>query len=60
MIIRKMKIDYPNAVITREFHKGQNILVRVVEITNISNEKSKVTQKEKEIDDWYIRQIGGR
>ena len=26
--IKKLKIDYPTAIITREFYKGENILVR--------------------------------
>ena len=27
--IRKSKIEYPTAIITKEFYKGENILVRV-------------------------------
>ena len=54
-----LKNKYPDAIITREFYKGQNILVRVTEISNkaITN---KQVNKEREIDDWYIRQRGGR
>lgn len=54
-----LKNKYPNAIITREFYKGQNILVRATEIRNkaITN---KQVNKEREIDDWYIRQRGGR
>ena len=54
-----LKNKYPNAIITREFYKGQNILVRVTEISNkaITN---KQVNREREIDDWYIRQRGGR
>ena len=54
-----LKNKYPNAIITREFYKGQNILVRVTEISNkaITN---KQVNKERKIDDWYIRQRGGR
>ena len=57
--IETLKNKYPNAIITREFYKGQNILVRVTEISNkaITN---KQVNKEIEIDDWYIRQRGGR
>ena len=54
-----LKNKYPNAVITREFYKGQNILVRATEIEN-KETISKRNNKEKEIDDWYIRQRGGR
>ena len=54
-----LKNKYPNAITTREFYKGQNILVRATEISNkaITN---KQVNKEREIDDWYIRQRGGR
>ena len=54
-----LKNKYPNAIITREFYKGQNILVRVTEISNKSITNKQVN-KEREIDDWYIRQRGGR
>lgn len=57
--IEILKKKYPNAVITKEFYKGQNVLVRATQIENkavVQNAKS----KEKEIDDWYIRQRGER
>ena len=57
--IELLKNKYPNAIITREFYKGQNVLIRATEINNKSIE-SKQINKEKEIDDWYIRQRGGR
>ena len=59
--IRKMKIDYPNAIITREFYKGENILVRVTQISTnkIIKQKESVKEKTRE-DDWYIRQRGER
>lgn len=54
-----LKNKYPNAVITKEFYKGQNILVRATLIENKTiNLKEKDT--EREIDDWYIRQRGER
>lgn len=57
--IEILKNIYPNAIVTREFYKGKNILVRATEISNkvINNKKIK---KEREIDDWYIRQRGER
>ena len=58
--IRKLKIDYPNAIITKEFYKGENILVRATEIKNNNIEKIKENQKVRKIDDWYIRQRGER
>ena len=57
--IEMLKNKYPNAVITREFYKGQNILVKATLIENKTiNLKEKDT--EREIDDWYIRQRGER
>lgn len=57
--IEMLKNKYPNAVITREFYKGQNILVRA---TLIENKTINLNQKEneREIDDWYISQRGER
>lgn len=57
--IEELKFKYPNAIITREFSKGQNILVRATEISNKARTNKQVN-KEREIDDWYIRQRGGR
>ena len=57
--IATLKNKYPNAIITREFYKGQNILVRATEIEN-KETISKQKNKEREIDDWYIRQRGER
>ncbi len=57
--IEILKNKYPNAVITREFYKGQNILVRATEIEH-KTVITKQNSKEKEMDDWYIRQRGER
>ena len=57
--IIKLKEEYPDSVITREFYKGQNILVRATEIYNKMTD-IKQNNKEREIDDWYIRQRGKR
>lgn len=57
--IELLKNKYSNAIITREFYKGQNVLVRATEIRN-KTLNNKQINKEKEIDDWYIRQRGGR
>ena len=59
--IRKLKIEYPTAIVTREFYKGENILVRVTLIYDKSNNIRKENEKAKEReDDWYIRQRGER
>lgn len=57
--IIKLKEEYPDSVITREFYKGQNILVRATEIYNKTTNIKQIN-KEREIDDWYIRQRGER
>ena len=54
--IEILKKKYPNAVITKEFYKGQNVLVRVTKIEHKAvAQKSKA--KEKEIDDWLYRDV---
>ena len=53
--IRKLKIEYPTAMVTKEFYKGKNILVRATEVYNKPQSKKKENEKELE-DDWYIRQ----
>lgn len=58
--IRKLKMEYPQATITKEFYKGQNILVRATEVYENVKQKQSTRDKEKEIDDWYIRQRGER
>ena len=57
--IEVLKKKYPNAIITKEFYKGQNILVRA---TLIESKTINLNQKEneREFDDWYIRQRGER
>ena len=58
--IRKLRQDYPSACITREFYKGENILVRATEVYHQVNSKQNIKEQKKEVDDWYIRQRGGR
>lgn len=57
--IYMLKEKYPNATITREFYKGSNILVRATMIENKTIDV-KQNNEEREKDDWYIRQRGGR
>lgn len=57
--IYMLKEKYPNATITREFYKGSNILVRSTMIENKTIDV-KQNNEEREKDDWYIRQRGGR
>lgn len=55
-----LKNKNPNAIITREFYKGKNILVRATELYNNVNTRQNEKDKEREVDDWYIRQRGER
>lgn len=57
--IYMLKEKYPNATITREFYKGSNILVRSTMIENKTIDV-KQNNEEREKDDWYIRQRGGK
>ena len=58
--VKLLKLNYPNAIITKEFYKGKNILVRVTLVYNIEKNHQTIKTKEKEIDDWYIRGRGER
>ena len=58
--ISDLKSKYPLVIVTREFHKGKNVLVRATEIKSKNNLKKQDKDKEIEIDDWYIRQRSGR
>ena len=59
--IKKLKKEIPTAVITREFYKGENILVRATEISDNKNinQRQHIKEMNRE-DDWYIRQRGER
>lgn len=54
-----LKNKYSNAIITREFYKGPNVLVKATKIEYKTSNNKKIN-KEKEIDEWYIRQRGER
>ncbi len=59
--IRKLKMEYPTAIITKEFYKGENILVRATQIYHKSNNIKKESERDKEKEsDWHIRQRGER
>lgn len=53
-----LKNKYPNAVITREFYKGQNILIRATKIehkTDIVKKDSKEKEKGGKINERIIK-----
>ena len=45
--IRKLNSEYPTAIVTREFYKGENILVRATLIYDKSNNIRKENEKPK-------------
>lgn len=44
--INKLKNNYPNAIVTKEFYKGRGILVRATQIQNSSKNKNANLEKE--------------
>ena len=59
--IKKLKIEYPTAIITKEFYKDKNILVRTTLVENKTNNVKIINEKNREReDDWYIRKRGER
>ena len=59
--IKRLKDTFPFSVVTREFYKGENILVRATLVENKTNSIKIANEKSKEReDDWYIRQRGER
>lgn len=57
--IIKLKEMYPNAVITKEFYKGQNILVRATLILQIQkNKKELEIENELEKEEVRIKEKG--
>lgn len=59
--IRRLKDAFPFSVVTREFCKGKNVLVKATLVENKTNSIKIANEKSKEReDDWYIRQRGER
>ena len=52
--IRKLKEEYPLAMITREFFKGKNILVRATQISQIQKNKKEL-EMENELEKEEVR-----
>jgi len=58
--IRKLKLEYPDLIITREFYKNNNVLVRATQI-NIIDRSQKIQdemQQELEQEEIRIKEIG--
>lgn len=53
--IRQLKNDYPMAVVTREFYKGGNILVRATQINSNLNKKEHYLEKKDELEKEEVR-----
>lgn len=52
--IRNLKEEYPLAIVTREFFKGKNILVRATQISQMKKNK-KEHEKENELEKEEVR-----
>ncbi len=52
--MNKLKNNYPSAIITKEFYKGKNILVKATKITSPSIKKNNL-EKEYEIEKDEVR-----
>lgn len=58
--ISKLKNKYPSATITKEFYKGNNILVRATEI-NVLKKNNEYQNKKEELEQDGIERVrGGR
>lgn len=55
--IRKLRMQYPNAIVTREFYKGSSVLVRVTLMT-INEKKEKDNDLELEKEEIRIKERG--
>ena len=53
--INKLKIDFPSAIVTREFYKGTGVLVRATQIDYTINKKEHSIKKEDELEKEEVR-----
>ena len=52
--IQKLKNDYPLAIVTKEFFKGKNILVRATQVSPIQKNKKEL-EKGNELEKEEVR-----
>lgn len=52
--IKSLKNEYPSAIVTREFFKGKNILVRATQISQIQKNKKEL-EMENELEKEEVR-----
>lgn len=53
--IKRLREDFPFSVITREFYKGNGVLVRATQIKPNLNEKKHFIEKESELEKEEVR-----
>ena len=53
--INKLKIDFPSAIVTREFYKGNGVLVRATQINYDLNKKDHYIKREDELEKEEVR-----
>ena len=53
--INKLKIDFPTAIVTREFYKKNGVLVRATQINYDLNKKGHYIEREDELEKEEVR-----
>lgn len=53
--INQLKADFPSAIVTREFYKGNGVLVRATQINYNINKKDYYIEKESELEKEEVR-----
>lgn len=53
--INQLKANFPSSIVTREFYKGNNVLVRATQINFNLNKKEQHIEKEDELEKEGVR-----
>ena len=53
--INKLKVDFPSAIVTREFYKKNGVLVRATQINYDLNKKGHYIEREDELEKEEVR-----
>lgn len=48
--IKTLKNKYPNGIITKEFYKNNNILVRATQVTDINRNQKNIAQRRQNLE----------
>lgn len=53
--IKQLKTEYPNSIITKEFYKGSNIMVKVTQISQYNYNKTVNKEKQEELEKEEVK-----